>query len=409
MRIVFFAPYAPGHLHNRSFHFVRELLQRGHRVTLVYPRLSRDKQSRVPELEAAGAQILSARIPRSRNLFNSLTALLMGRPMQARYAWSPALSRVLDAELATASPDVVHVEHLRATPYVIRLKEAKTARRPVRVWDSVDCISSLLEQTRQHSHSRVWRLAAGLEAARTRRYERRIMGQFDTVLLASEHDLQELAAIAGEAQPRADLGIVPSGVDVSTFRFENPPQRRREVVFAGALSYHPNADAAIRLVEVIMPRVWAETPEAQLVVVGPKPPARLRRLASHAPSRIRITGWVPEVQPHVAGAAAAAIPLRYGAGIQNKVLEAMACGTPVVADARSARAVGAGDDRELLVARTDQEYADAILRLLTDPACGRRLAEAGRRHVEENFNWAAAVDLLEQHYRTSEAIPNPAA
>lgn len=394
MRILFIAPYAPGHVRVRSFHLLRQLLRRGHRVTLACPAWRGDGQSRVGELEEAGARVIRAPISRPRSWVNCLAALTRRQPMQARHAWSPALARRLRAELARSPPDVVHVEHLRATRYALRLEGDEESGRYARVWDSVDCISSLLDQAARHSHSPLWRLAARLELRHTRRYEAEVARAFDRVLVVSEPDLRALADAADPSR----FAVLPNGVDTEAFAYHDPGDRRPEVVFSGALSYHANDTAVLHLIEAIMPRVWAQRPEVRVVVVGPSPSRDLRRHAAHAPQRLRLTGWVPSVREPLTAAAVAAVPMRYGAGIQNKVLEAMACGTPVVTDPRSGEAIGARAGEELLTAGDDEAFAGAILELLADPALRRRLGEAGRRRVETHFSWEAAAGALERHY-----------
>lgn len=395
MNILFIAPYAPGHVRVRSFHLLRQLLRRGHRVTLVCPEWRDDGQSRVGELEAAGARVVRAPISRARSWMNCAVALVRREPMQARHAWSPALERLLRAEVTRQSPDVVHVEHLRATRYALRLDGTARGRPSAWIWDSVDCISSLLTQAARHSHSPLWRLAARLELRDTRRYEARVAHSFDRVLLVSEPDLR---ALSEAVAPSQKFAVLPNGVDVEAFAYHDPGDRRSEVVFSGALSYHANDTAVLHLIEAIMPRVWARRPDVRLVVVGPSPSRALRRHAADDPERLRLTGWVPSVREPLTAAAVAAVPMRYGAGIQNKVLEAMACGTPVVTDPRSGEAIGARAGEELLTAGDDEAFAGAILELLADPALRRRLGEAGRRRVETHFSWAAAAGALERHY-----------
>lgn len=403
MRIVFVTPYAPGYVRVRSFNLIRQLLSHEHQVTLVHPRWSDDRQSRVTELEAEGARVVSVPMSRARGRFNLLLGALRPGPIQVRHAWSPTLARRLSREVSSAAPDIVHFEHLRSVPYARRVAADRASAGIARVWDGVDCISGLLSQTQGHSGSWSWRLAARLELAPTRRYERAMAPLFERICVASDVDLEALAEVTGSTVEDERLAVLPSGVDLGAFPYRDPGERRQQVVFNGALSYHPNADAALYLVEEVMPLVWASRPQVPVVIIGPSPPRALRGHARRNP-RIRVTGWVSSVQSHLVDAAVAAIPLRYGAGMQSKVLEAMACGTPIVTDPRSADAVGARDDRELLTAATAPEFAEAILRLLDDPALRRRLAGAARERVEREFTWDRAARELELQYQ--EAVAN---
>lgn len=393
MRILFVAPYAPGSIRVRSFNLIRQLLRRGHQVTVVHPLWRDDRQSRSEELVAEGAEVV--RVPLSRLGARSrlLGGLARRQPMQIRYAWSRSLAHRLRAALERSAADIVHFEHLRTVPYAHFVADFDTAR----VWDSVDCISELLRATRSRSRSRLWRLAAGLEIGATRRYESRAIALFDRVLLASARDRQALAGLTDQSLGKR-LQVLASGVDLEAFAFRDPAERAPRVVFAGALSYHPNADAALYLAREVMPLVWGRNSSVQLVVVGPSPPSELQQIARRDPGRITVTGWVPSVQGYLTSAAVAAIPLRYGAGIQSKVLEAMACGTPIVADPRSALAVGAKDGRELLTADSAHEFADAILCLVDNPLRRGQIARDARSRVEGHFSWDRAGAELERHY-----------
>jgi glycosyltransferase involved in cell wall biosynthesis len=136
----------------------------------------------------------------------------------------------------------------------------------------------------------------------------------------------------------------------------------------------------------------------RLTIVGEAPPAFARRAARRRPARLEVAGRVPDVRPYLARAAVAVCPMPYAAGIQNKVLEAMATETAVVADPPACAALAVDSGREVLIARAPEEFADAILRLLADGALRRRIARAGRAYVERHHRWDESVSRLEAVY-----------
>ena len=148
----------------------------------------------------------------------------------------------------------------------------------------------------------------------------------------------------------------------------------------------------------IMPLVWAKRPGARVFIVGANPPRSIRRLAQIFPGRVEVTGAVPDIRPYLRRAAVAAAPVRYGAGIQNKVLEAMACGVPVVATSQACSALEAVSDRDLLVAATAGDFAAGVVRVLEDGALAGRLGAAGRRYVEAHHDWGVVTGQLEHIY-----------
>ena len=315
--------------------------------------------------------------------------------------------------------DVVHVEHLRGARYGLHVRSSifhLPSSIPI-VWDAVDCITYLFEQAAGQSRSLFGRLITRLDLPRTRRYEGWLVHQFDRVLATSRLDAEALGDLASDHArgrrsqrahvptfERANVDVLPNGVDLTYFRPapgagpSTPEQGPPVVVFTGKMSYHANVTAALYLAREIMPLVWAQRPEAQLRIVGKDPTAAVQALT--ADRRIAVTGAVADMRPHLWSASLAVAPLRYGAGIQNKVLEAMACGTPVVASERAVAAlehVRPGAD--CLVADAPEGFAAAMLRVLDDPVLQRDLAAAGRAYVERCHDWDAIAGQLEGYYR----------
>ncbi len=278
----------------------------------------------------------------------------------------------------------------------------------------MDCISYLFEQAAQESRSAFGRLVTRLELGRTRRYEGWLVGQFDSVLVTSETDRQALEILhASRFTQHASrftsytppITVLPNGVDLAYFTPTDEPREPDTLIFSGKMSYHANVTAALYLVHDIMPHVWAQRPDVKVWIVGKDPPREITNLkTSHQPSAIShqpiaVTGTVPDIRPYLRRATAAVVPTPYGAGIQNKVLEAMACGTPVVASPQAVSALQVVQGQDLLVRREPREFARDILRLLEDRDLASRLGAAGRHYVEENHNWDVVTGELEKIYQ----------
>ena len=149
--------------------------------------------------------------------------------------------------------------------------------------------------------------------------------------------LQELTARYGGADEVKLVEVLPNGVDLNYFAPQNLPRQGETIVFSGKMSYHANVASVLYLVHEIMPIVWRERPSVGLWVVGQSPTRAVQALARD--ERVKVTGFVPDLRPYLAQAAVAVSPIRYGVGIQNKVLEAMAMGTPVVTSPRACQAL----------------------------------------------------------------------
>ena len=170
-------------------------------------------------------------------------------------------------------------------------------------------------------------------------------------------------------------------------------------MFAGNLGYFPNVDAATFLVRDVLPRVRAAVPGAELRLVGARPARRVRALAGAA--GVSLAASVPAIAPELAAATIALVPLRAGSGLQNKVLEAMAAGTPVVATPRAVAGLALGTGEEVLVADDAAGLAAAAVALLRDPARARAQARAARALVERRYRWEDSAAGVEAAWRAA--------
>jgi glycosyltransferase involved in cell wall biosynthesis len=411
MNILFVLPYPPSLIRARAHNFIRFLAQRGNTISVATVWRGELEAQALADLRATGMEVTAAALSTPQIARNGLTALATGQPLQARYCWQPALARAAAERLqATPAIDVVHTEHLRAAEFGLSLKRAaqRMPKRPVFAWDSVDCISMLFEQSARKSRSVLSRLVTRFELPRTRRYERAAMRLFDGVMVVSPVDRAALETVAGYRPGEGPVRVVPNGVDMDYFTPNFGPREAQTIVFTGKMSYHANATAAIHLADNIMPRVWQAVPEAKVILAGSGPPAGVVALGERLAPRVRVTGHVPDIRPYIQQATVAAAPITYGAGMQYKVVEAMACGTPVVASPRAVLALSIRPGVEALVAETPEDFAAALVRLLTDEGLRRQLSENGYAYVKRNLRLTAVAEQLEGFYgELATSPPNP--
>jgi glycosyltransferase involved in cell wall biosynthesis len=430
VKILFIAPYIPNRIRVRPYQWLHSLVQRGHELKLLAVWTSPEELADIEALREIGVCVVAHRLPQWRSLANVAGALVSNLPLQAVYSVEPLLMRSLELALAEQKPDVVHVEHLRGAHYGLHARHglmlAQGNRHVPVVWDSVDCISHLFQQAAQHSRSLQGRLMTRLDLPRTQRYEGSLVHQFDHVLVTSPADKAALLDLAMQSDwpslPQDDsarchhldekLSVLPNGVDLEyfapNFALNDAHADSARIVFSGKMSYHANITAACHLVHDIMPRVWAQRPDAEVWIVGKDPTLEVRALASekarsragqtHPQGRVVVTGSVPDIRPYLQQAAVAVAPIVYGAGIQNKVLEAMACGTPVIASKQATSALAVENGRELMTASDVAGFAEAIVSLLDDPQRREEFTQKGRAYVEQKHSWDCASRQLEDVY-----------
>jgi len=214
----------------------------------------------------------------------------------------------------------------------------------------------------------------------------------DKVLTLTPEGKDELLAI----RPVLDIAVVPHGVDVEGFApsgdaADHPPT----VMFLGNFPHDPNRDAAVFFIEEAWPLVKKQVPGARFLVVGRGPTPDMLELARRDPS-IEITGEVPDVKPYFRQADVFVCPVRMGGGFRGKVLEAMACGVPVVSTSLGAEGLPAADGENILIAETPAEIAASTVKLLEDSSLHERIAGNARDLMVENFSWQKGVQILEQ-------------
>jgi len=394
MKILFVAPYTPSPIRVRPYQFIRYLAQRGHVITLV---CVADNISALNELRSFCWRVVSVPIHASDHILAYIRALPSPLPFQAAHCLAPAMIAAVVRELQRTDYDLIHIEHLRAAEIGLAALRRCSFGPPI-VLDAVDSISLLFERTFRRSSSLSGRFRALIDLARTRHYEAAYTHRFATVFVTSPEDAWALKTLNRSLTDtgNAPVIVVPNGVDLNYFQPHIGPRQPANLVFTGKMSYHANEAAARYLVEAIMPRVWAIRPEITVTLAGAEPGARIRTYA-HDP-RITVTGAVPDLRPYLTQATIAVAPIRYGVGVQNKVLEAMATATPVIAARQATVALSVKPERDLIVADDAEAFAHAILSLLADPERRTRLGRSGRAYVEQHHDWQQSVARLEVSY-----------
>ncbi len=401
LRVLFVAPYVPSPIRVRPLQLLRHLAERGHAITLVCAGGDPADAADLAALRPFCQRIVTVPVGRPSTIAAYLRALPSDLPIQAAHRLSPAMVAAVRRAMAEGAGEVVHIEHLRGAA-IARAAAASLADPPPLVLDAVDSISLLFERTLRHSPALKSRAMALLDLARTRRYEAAYGRNFDQIVITSPEDrwaIETLRAHFGEP-PGAPISIVPNGVDGDYFSPAGLERDPATILFSGKMSYHANEAAALSLLHEIMPLVWQQRPDCRVVIAGADPGPRLR--AHTRNPRIAVTGFVPDLRPYLARATIAVAPIVYGVGVQNKVLEALASGTPVVAARQATIALAARPGDELLVADDTTGFAQAILALLENPARRAAIGQAGRAYSEHWHSWASSAAILERCY--SEAL-----
>jgi glycosyltransferase involved in cell wall biosynthesis len=320
-------------------------------------------------------------------------------PSEVSEFHSVEMERHVTRLVAQFSPDVLVAGDPGLTHYVAPYTDR------VRILDYV-CVATLqFERLRAIStgpRQALWALRRMKFAAHLRRIAR----CYDLCVVNSEEDRAALVA-AAPAWPRVE--VLPNGLDLSGYPLGLALPQPDTLVFPGALTYPPNLDGARHFIQEILPLIRAEVPAVRFVVTGRIP---ARNFAPQAPG-VEYTGYVPDVRPVIAGSWACAVPLRTGAGgTRFKVLESLALGTPVVSTTIGAEGVAATHGEDILLADEPTAFAHETVKVLRSPELRSRLAVAGRRLIERQYDWqvlgARFATLLDELRATRRQVKPPA-
>jgi sugar transferase (PEP-CTERM/EpsH1 system associated) len=321
----------------------------------------------------------------------SLRGLLDGRALTLPYYDNQELRRW--TRDALARPEVTHaVVYCSAMAQYIEPDHQKRLRC---VADIVDIDSAKWAEYAQRA-SLPWRWLYQREARTLQQIEGQIAVNFDATIVATDAELELLQKFAPEGGER--LATVRNGVDSDYFSperaYDNPyAPGDLPLVFVGAMDYWPNADAVVSFVNTTLPAVRERLPAARFFIVGSNPPPDVTALASSP--HVVVTGRVPDVRPYVAHAAAIVAPLRVARGVQNKVLEGMAMGKPVIGSLEALTGITAEIGKDVLRADTVAEFTDTIFKAVMTEQ-GKMVGRHARARMMTDYGWDTSLRQLDR-------------
>ena len=392
----------------RAYHWLRALAAH-HRVHLGTFVDDPADWSHREALDGLCAEQCYRPLPGLRAKARSLNGLWRGEALSFGYYRDRAMTRWVRRVLGQHPIDAVFVFSSTMAPYA--LDAGSDVRR---VLDFVDVDSDKWHQYAGSSRLPM-RWVYAREAKRLFQGERALAARFDASVFVSEAEADFFRRAAPEVAGR--VHALGNGVDADYFDpglgYDNPygNETGSQLVFTGAMDYGANADAMVWFVEAVLPRIRETRPEARLSIVGTRPTARVRALASHP--GVQVTGAVPDVRPYLAHADAAIAPMRIARGIQNKVLEALAMGRPTVMTEQAAAGLVPAPAQVAPVAGTAAGFASAVVEILGHETDRAETAGRARDYVLRHYGWEARFAELRSLVGAGEsaeaAIPGAAA
>jgi glycosyltransferase involved in cell wall biosynthesis len=316
-------------------------------------------------------------------------SFLTGQPFLMIRDDRKAMRDLVDQLSAEQHFDVVHADQLNMGQYAKRVPDA------LKVLDAHNALWLLYKRLWETMSPGPRKWLLGRDWRLLKAYEGRLVREFDAVLAVSHEDKAALQEAAGHP---VDITVIPIAIDTDEVAVIERDAEPRHILHIGTMYWPPNIDAVNWFAHEVYPLIRQQRPpDACFDIVGARPPQEIATLNGDR-TGINVTGYVADPTPYLQRAALMVVPLRAGGGMRVKILNALAQGLPVVSTTLGVEGIGVTDGENILIADTPADFAAAVLRLLEDPALAARLCAAGRRLIEQTYDYRVACRPLEEVY-----------
>jgi len=379
LNILFLSPYLPVQgIHGgggRMFSLIRELSRR-HNIYVI---------SSVTRKESTYVAVLKRYCHEVKAVLKSYPGLDVSSliPSQVRAYHSPAMHQEIKDFLKTHKIDIISAEYILMSDYLVE------NYRSTLTLHQLNFLSYYRDWKRKNPFCKVFTF---LPILRMLNYEIKVSQRYHRVIVLTEYEKRILNLFV----PRLKVEVIPTGADKEYFS----PRRVKEsndLIYIGYFLHSPNVDAMLYFRKSIYPLIKKELPKTRLQIIGYQPPPKIQALAQD--KSITVTGHIKDLRPYLAKSKVFINPVRLGAGIRGKVLEAWAMAKPVVSTSIGCQGLEAITGRHLFIADRPEVFASQTVKLLKDKKLRLKMGMAGRRLVESKYNWEVIARKLEGIYQ----------
>ncbi|MEO0124072.1 MAG: TIGR03087 family PEP-CTERM/XrtA system glycosyltransferase [candidate division WOR-3 bacterium] len=373
-------PFPPIGGDKLRFFYILKYLSRNHKVSILCftdKKLSSELTSAYKDYFY---EINVVFLPKIKSYINCIVGLFKGVPLQISYYKSKKMENLVQEKLTNGKFDIIFVHLIRMAEYVKKSNIYK-------ILDMTDAQSLNYTRAMQYTQGK-WSIIHRFEKDLVLNYEKNIWRYFDKTFVVSPIDRDYLKSL----DENINVEVLPNGVDVQKYSFCLNDHQNKKICFIGNMRTFPNTDAAVWFCKEIFPIIKKEIPQVKLYIVGTEPSRRVRALAKI--KDVYVTGEVPNVNEYVWNSEVSVAPIRVGAGIQNKILESMALGTPVVTTSIGLEGIEAEPNKHILVADKPDEFAKQVIRLINNSELRAKISTEARRLIEERYTWDRVLRYL---------------
>ena len=366
----------------RPFNMIRHLQASGHQVTVCSLARSAAEAEEGRGIAAHCTAFHMGHVKEPVQFARMVARLPLTTPSSMGYFYSTELAAQVRQLLAAQRWDLIFVHCSSVAQYVEHVTDVP------KILDFGDMDS---QKWLEYAHYKPFPLSLGytLEGSKMLWAEKRLARRFDLCTATTRAEWQTLDGYGTGAA----TDWFPNGVDAQFFSPTDGAYDADTISFIGRMDYYPNQECMQRFCDQVWPLLRQQRPQMKLLIVGADPSPAMLALGQRP--GVTVTGSVPEVQPYIRGSALMVAPLAIARGTQNKILEAMAMGVPVVTSSVAAGGVDAEPENHLLVADTPQQIAAAVLRITQNPAQRQHFAKSGRERMLSHHAWPRSMQRLD--------------
>lgn len=376
----------------RTFHQIQYLADCGHEITVLAPYEHAEEVSYGKALEER-LKIKAIMFPLRPKWMRLARGLVTNDALTLSYFYSAGLQKTFDRLVSSGDYDAVLCTGSAMAPYVFRNPELTGRDKPAPLRLIMDFMDLDSDKWRQYqaSSSLPMKLVYGREARLINRVELRTYQWFDECFFISANEVDLFSRQLAENRK---LSVLGNGINTSAFFPARHGKAGNQPVFlfTGVMNYKPNEDAVLWFVDVLWERIRAEWPDAEFIIAGMDPSSRIKQLG-RLPG-ITVTGFVEDIVPFYQKADIFVAPFRLARGVQNKILQALACGLPVITTRLGLEGINATPGEDLLVADTEQEFFEATKQILENDKLYDSLSLSGAELIQREYSWDSVLQGL---------------
>lgn len=358
----------------RAYNMMLQLKKMGHHVTLVCLYNEKDNLEEALKHNEIFDEIYPIKFETKKAYLNTLWALINDKPFIVQYFYSSDMQKQVDRLLKEECFDLITGYMPRIAPYL-----EKHTNENIMI-DLCDAFSMIYKRRIEVSKSWFDKLKMFIEYNKMKKYEKKCMNIFNAQTVISERDKKYLQSIS----QKSNIYVVGNGVDTDYFA-PNIVELKNNICFVGSMQYVPNIEAVTYFINDIFPIIKKSIPDAKFRIIGANPKPALYELAAKYEG-IEVTGRVDDTRKYMKDCKVSVCPTKIAGGVQNKILEAMSMGIPVVTTTEGSQGINTSSDI-LPVATSKEDFAEKVINIMINQQLRESISKQSREFILNNFSW----------------------